>query len=369
MCIRDRRAGYRFYPEAYQWLSKVPEAHRDEEVMTWQIRVALRSQTWSRVIESIEALPASLREQEQWQFWRAVALQHVGRDVAARPIFRKLAKQTGYYGFLAADRVGAEYALPSRSDGSLPEVNATDIATIRHDPWFRLAKALYRLEHYPDAREIFEHRLRQVNSDYMPAIAHWAQEVGWPDRVAVLIARMGKQRDPDWFSARYPQPYLDAVRHAATEQSIPEAWIYGVMRRESLFMPDVGSRAGAQGLMQFMPDTASWINRQAGLNIAPLDLHDPQVSIRLGGAYLGYLYDRFDQQYALASAAYNAGQGRVKRWMPDKPMPGAVWVDTIVFDETRAYSKAVLEAMIIYQWRSGAVENRLSDFLPIVVGD
>jgi soluble lytic murein transglycosylase len=76
--------------------------------------------------------------------------------------------------------------------------------------------------------------------------------------------------------------------------------------------------------------------------------------------------ERFDNRYPQATAAYNAGPGRARDWLPDVPLPGDVWVDTILFDETRAYARAVLAGMVIYHWRLTGSPQRLGTLLPVI---
>ncbi|MGM0517091.1 MAG: transglycosylase SLT domain-containing protein [Pseudomonadota bacterium] len=360
------KAAYRYEPQAYRWLREVPVAARDAEVWTWTVRSALRRLDWVHVKEAIDAMPAELVEEREWRYWRAVAEAELGQVTAARPVWRELAETPDFHGFLAAERLGLPYAFPEENGAAIPSPDEQALARVASNPWLVLAFALHRIDHPEDARRVFEHEFKQLAEADYPALAALAHQAGWNDRLAVLIARMGRVHDPDWYAARFPLPYRELVARFAEQQSIDPDWIYSIMRRESLFMRDIGSGAGAQGLMQLMPSTARWINRQAGLHISPLTLTDPEVNIELGAAYLAHMAERFDGRYPLAIAAYNAGPGRIGDWLPAVPLPGDVWVDTILFDETRAYTRAVLAAMVTYQWRREGEPDRLGRLLPVV---
>ncbi len=360
------KAGYLYEPQAYEWLREVPAEARDEEVWTWTVRSALRHLDWARVKEAIDAMPEELAEDREWRYWRAVADSHLGQEVAARPVWRDLARTPDYHGFLAADRLGLEYPLPERNGATLPEPEDEALARLTSRPGMMLAFALHQLDRPEDARRLFEHDYRSVPEELLPSLTWLAHRVDWHDRVAVLIARMDRQHDPEWYAARFALPHRELVEAQADEQSIDPDWIYAIMRRESLFMRDIGSGAGAQGLMQLMPDTARWVNRKAGLHLSPLALDDPETNIALGSAYLGHMAERFDGRYPLAIAAYNAGPGRIGDWLPEVPLPGDVWVDTILFDETRAYARAVLAGMVTYQWRREGRADRLGLLLPVI---
>ncbi|QGT77842.1 transglycosylase SLT domain-containing protein [Guyparkeria halophila] len=359
------KAAYRHERQGHEWLTEVPLADRDEEVWTWTVRSALRHLDWSRVKASIDAMPAELAERREWRYWRAVADEHLGQSTAARAAWRELADTPDYHGFLAADRLGLGYPLPAEQNGP-PAPPDEAVAALRERPWLALAFALHRLDRPEDARRLFNHEIDQIDDALLPALAYLAHAGEWHDRASVVIARMDKLHDPAWYPTRFALPHRAIVEAQAERQGVPTEWVYSIMRRESLFMWDIGSGAGAQGLMQLMPATARWINRQAGLGLSPRQLADPGTNVALGTAYIGNMAERFGGQYPLATAAYNAGPGRIGDWLPAVPLPGDVWVDTILFDETRAYAQAVLAGMVTYRWRLTGEPRRLGELLSVV---
>jgi soluble lytic murein transglycosylase len=341
------KAAYTRMPQAYDWLKALPDSVQNEETLTWRARAALRVENWQNLKEAIAAMPVDLAQESEWQYWWARADAALGETKAADARWRALLHEPDYYGFLAADRLGMAY--PWAKHPPLPKVSTSTVAAI---PAVQLAFYLRAAGLTDDARRAFGAALNDVPSDQLPALTVLAEQAQWYDRVSITIAKMHKQNDPAWFAARFPMPWPNVVAQQAKAQGVDANWLYAMIRRESLFMSDVGSGVGAQGLMQLMPRTASWINRKADLGLNNLDLHDPATSITLGSAYLSYLRDRFPGQLPLAIAAYNAGPGRVKQWLPETQiMPGDVWVDTILFDETRNYVRAVLAATVIYAWR------------------
>lgn len=116
-------------------------------------------------------------------------------------------------------------------------------------------------------------------------------------------------------------------------------------------MPDAKSPSGALGVMQLMPATAKIVARQLGLSYANnTSLIKPDLNIRLGTHYLGQMLRKFDNNRILASAAYNAGPGRVNQWL-DPSIPFDVWIEIIPFTETRNYVQNVLMFSSIYSRR------------------
>jgi soluble lytic murein transglycosylase len=126
------------------------------------------------------------------------------------------------------------------------------------------------------------------------------------------------------------------------------------MRQESAFMHDANSSAGARGLMQLMPATAREVARKFGLgSTSGGEILDPGKNIALGTGYLRMMLDRFDNNMTLATASYNAGPHRARKWQYDKPLPADIWVELIPFDETRSYVKRVMTYASIYDRRLG----------------
>ncbi|MGC8697682.1 MAG: transglycosylase SLT domain-containing protein, partial [Halothiobacillus sp.] len=344
------KAAYARLPQAYDWLMALPAAAQNQETQTWAARTALRQEDWPKLKAAIAAMPVDLAQIPEWQYWWARADAELGDTDGATARWQALTLTPDYYGFLAADRLGIRYPWPK-----IPPLPPLDTREAKQNPMVELAFTLRAADLPDDARRAFSAALDALPAAQIPALTLLAEQAGWHDRVSIAIARMKKQDDPTWFAARYPTPWQSIVDAKAQAQGVAPNWLYAVIRRESLFMSDVGSDAGAQGLMQLMPSTARWINRKADLGLASFDLHDPETSITLGSAYLAYLNDRYAGQMPLAIAAYNAGPGRVKQWLPEqRPLPGDVWVDTILFDETRNYVRAVLSATLIYAWREAA---------------
>ncbi len=129
--------------------------------------------------------------------------------------------------------------------------------------------------------------------------------------------------------------------------------VLGVTRQESSFDPQAHSGAGARGMMQLMPSTASIVARRAGLGAGSLD--DPDYNMRVGSTYLQQLVDQFSGSYVLAAAAYNAGPGRPTQWVAVCGDPRNTstdpldFIECIPFSETRDYVMRVMENTQIYR--------------------
>ena len=148
----------------------------------------------------------------------------------------------------------------------------------------------------------------------------------------------------------FPLSYRETVISAADKNNIPPALLYALIKAESNFDPAATSPKGAKGLMQLMDETALWCSEKSDIPLT--DIHSPEENIALGAYYLGYLLSMFDGQTALAVAAYNAGQGRVNRWLSDSAYsPDGKTLSEIPFPETDRYVKKVSLYQKIYEKR------------------
>jgi soluble lytic murein transglycosylase len=191
---------------------------------------------------------------------------------------------------------------------------------------------------------------------------NWARR-GMDDRellVAAEFARMNELWDRAINSAdrtvgmhdfqlRFLAPYRGAFGEQARAQGLEEYWVLGLVRQESRFIVNARSSAGASGLMQLMPATARWVAKKLGMrDFTPAQVNEVEVNIALGTSYLRYVLDELEGSPVLAAAAYNAGPGRARRWKADRPLEGAIYAESIPFNETRDYVKKVMSNTVYY---------------------
>jgi soluble lytic murein transglycosylase len=141
----------------------------------------------------------------------------------------------------------------------------------------------------------------------------------------------------------YPLKYTATIREVSEENGLDPAFVAGVIYTESRFRPDAESRREAYGLMQLLPESARFIQRKSGIEG---DYRDPEVNIRLGTWFLGYLKDQYNGDERLMLAAYNSGEGNVDAWVSEE---GFDIAKDIPFKETRKYVDRALESQETYQ--------------------
>ncbi len=189
--------------------------------------------------------------------------------------------------------------------------------------------------------------IRNFNDAQLLAAAEVAYRHGLYDRAINTAIKTVSQHN---FNLRYLAPYREQMREVLRYQELDEAFVYGLIRQESRFISDIKSSAGAMGLMQLMPATAKWVAGKLGMqNFHNHLVTDINTNLRLGTYYLKHVLTIFNNQPLLAAAAYNAGPGRAKQWRDDiRPLEGAIYAETIPFNETRDYVKVVLNNSMYY---------------------
>lgn len=166
--------------------------------------------------------------------------------------------------------------------------------------------------------------------------------------VAVALAMPLFRRAVNEFTL--PLAYSDVIREQAAAKHLDPALIAAVIYAETKFDPRT-SAAGAEGLMQIMPQTAEYLAHRSGATTFTVaDLGTPSVNIAYGSYYLRYLLNEYSGSEMLALAAYNGGEANVSRWISRERSEGRpLTIDEIPFTQTRAYVQKVLGAQQDYR--------------------
>jgi len=336
------QAAQRHMDEALDWYLRAGNVPMSDDVGQWKVRAALRAQDWGAVRAAIEKMPPALAEQPTWTYWLGRAYRAGGRTAEADTLFARVAGQPHFYGNLADEELGRTVTPPPKT---IPP-RAEELASIESRTGIQRALALFNLDLRTEGVREWNWALRGMNDRELLAAAAVANRAGVYDRA---ISAADRTRDEHDYTLRYLSPFSDQVRPAARTQALDDAWVYGLMRQESRFVTNAHSSAGASGLMQLMPATARWVAKKIGLT----DYHhgqvnDTETNLLLGTSYMRMVMESLDNSPVLASAGYNAGPGRARRWMSERPLEGAVYAETIPFNETRDYVKKVMSNSLYY---------------------
>ncbi|WP_432722370.1 transglycosylase SLT domain-containing protein [Jeongeupia wiesaeckerbachi] len=321
---------------ASSWFARGGSAELDEAGRFWSVRAALRVRDFKTVLSRIDAMPADDLQLSVWRYWKAEALKAQGRGTEAQPLLLGLTDGDDFYSLLAREEIGpVAGASPQHKRAEAAEVRA-----IENVPGIRRALALYAQNWRVEGTREWSSAIKGMNDSQMLAAATLADARGLYDRSIDTAERLKPLSDP---TLRYPYPWRNVVTRAAQEQGLDPAWVYGLIRQESRFVPDIRSSAGAAGLMQLMPGTAKWVAGKMGRKRFDLsEVTDIPTNVSMGTFYLRYLLDRLDDHPVLVTAGYNAGPGRARNWQNDDALDAAIYIETIPFDETRNYVKKVL---------------------------
>lgn len=147
----------------------------------------------------------------------------------------------------------------------------------------------------------------------------------------------------------YPELWWPEVQTAA-KYTWDARVFHALVREESNFNPQIRSHAGACGLSQLMPTTASGSAKRMGLVFRSADIWNPAINLKIGAWYLNTLHTRYHDNSAVALAGYNAGELNADRWLAAHPdWPTDAYVESITFRETRHYVKRVLSTWQTYR--------------------
>jgi soluble lytic murein transglycosylase len=342
------RAAWRHMPEAADWFTQVSASVFNKEAREWRVRTALRAENWQAALKYIKGLPKNERQSEEWLYWRARSLEAMNQSTAAKLIYGKLADHTSYYGFQAAEKLGREYIFTN--EPVIDEAAARNVDLLVQEPAFQRIHELYEIGRITDAFREWRFEIGRMSADEKRVAARLAHNWEWHFTAIMTTAQAGHFADLD---LRFPLLYLDEINVEAERQKLTPSLVYGVIRRESAFREAAVSPAGALGLMQVMPRTARKMSKKMGLRkLSRTQIKKAHYNIKLGSRYLRQVLDQYDNHEILATASYNAGPYRVKKWLPEENVLAAdIWVDSITFDETREYVKAVLFYSTIFDWK------------------
>jgi soluble lytic murein transglycosylase len=341
------------------WFSKIKPEFYNEVLLDWQIRYALRQEQWQRVQYLINR--SKDKDNPCWQYWLARAKEANGNQEAARQIYQSLAKTRNYYGFLSSLRL--------KKKPSFQNENISHQASLLrpYRPITDNVKSLYQSNQPVQASRLLNDFMLELPKNEKSALIYWiANTLQWHGKSVHLSNNPELANE---LSLRFPLAYANDINAYSKNYLVPREFIYAIIRQESGFRLEVVSPAGARGLMQVMPTTASVIAKQEKIPYQDkVQLFTSQKNINLGVAYLRHLGKRFNRHPLLIAAAYNAGPRQVVNWVKNQPtQPIDIWIETLPWRETRNYLKNIIAFYTVYQYRLNQKPD-LSDFMKPLKG-
>lgn len=350
-------------PRSAERLNAVPAVSYDARLHEWRAREAMARSDWPAALRAIRAMGAEQRAESRWTYFEARLAEQAGERAAAQSLYRRAATKPEFHGFLAADRIGADYPLCPLRPVDAPALRAQVAA----DPALVRAFGLYALQRGGWAEREWKDALSRFDDAQRRIAVEAAQANGWWDRAVFALGKTpsGEPRPDELrlYHLRFPLHHDATIRRAASAHRIDPAWVAAEIRAESVFNPNARSPANAMGLMQLIPSTGMATARDLGLQWpGPDALYDPDFNITLGTAHLRELLNRYGGTPYEAMAGYNAGPAPLKRWQSQRPgMDADYWIETISYKETRDYVARVLAFSVLYDWRMDGSARRVSD--------
>ncbi len=284
-------------------------------------------------------------------YWYGRTLADAGDTKGAAQTFGALVSEFPYGFYAMSYRRGAKI----KDDEGYP-IPADLCAILPMPAGFERAKMLISLGLYEEATMELSSARRRLseNTRMIPGLARLYLEMGNFHAAFSLLKdkNLGlpdKSTIAEWGIA-YPLAFREEVAANAQRCGIPEWLVYAVIRAESNYFPKALSPAGAVGLMQIMPATATAVAKGGGeqCNIDRLLL--PEFNIRMGVKHLKDMLALYNGDEVMAVAAYNAGSGNVNRWRKAfGKLPREIFIENIPYPETREYVKKVLAWAEIYR--------------------
>lgn len=352
-----------YLPDSARRLNAVPDVAYDARLHEWRVREAMARSDWNAALAAVRKMAPEQRRDSRWRYFEARLLEIGGDKANAAILYRDAANKPEFHGFLAADRIGAPYALCPWT----PKTDAAAKTAVARDPAMLRAMQLYRLERATWAEREWNEALARFTPEQRRIAVDIAQDNGWFDRGVFGLIHVGGKSYPEesrLYELRFPLHHDSAIRREAAKHNIDPTWVAAEIRAESVFNPKARSHADARGLMQVLPGTGAGIAKRLGLPWRGGEsLYEPEFNISLGTAYLRELEDKYGMAY-IAIAAYNAGPAPVARWRSQRPdMDADFWIETISYKETRDYVARILAFSVIYDWRLNGNAMPITDRL------
>jgi soluble lytic murein transglycosylase len=345
----------------YDQLYKMTSARPARVDVLWRMAIAsLRAGNRSRALKELQQVlklkPDSETERAAL-FWLAFAHDAAGSRSLAESQWRSLAtlQPFTYYGERAARRIGA--ALPAATL-TFPVLSLN--AAVTDHPDYRAAVLLSHSGMVSDAA-IYARRLNGAfrKDDAVALLAARASEAAgdYSSASTLMSAYFGPylQRPagnlpPDFWTLAYPRAYWTEISAAGARHKVDPLLMLGLSRQESHFDRMARSPVGAVGLFQVMPYTAVELDPSFSNDKAMERLVEPEVSAELAAKLIASLQARFGGELAPTIASYNADKERVQVWWEAaKGLPEELFIDSIPYQQTRAYVRQVLANYQMYR--------------------
>gem|GEM_PF-6807917 len=311
------------------------------------LQVFLMQKDWNLIKKTFHYLVknGSLSSQAQY----ALVLSCVSQGKEKRSLLKLVYKQTEhlYFHALAAALLRLPLKLPPVQIPHSPQPsNTSDLS---------LLKTYVDAQLFSYAERIFRTRSSSWTDSQLYEASDLMITIGNPHVVLSALSAQSDYTNYSFLIRYYPRAFWNIVRKQAYTYNIPAYLLLAIAREESRFSPTVRSAAGAVGIMQILPSTATEVAKKEHIDI--FDLTSVTDNFHLGSIYLTQLIKKWST-FSLSLAAYNAGSHRLSSWIKEYSYSPILFVEAIPFRETRRYVRKVLSSYIYYQYIFHTVNMR-----------
>ena len=299
----------------------------------------------------------------RYSFWLSLTHKNLDEQEQARLELESLTKEDpiGYYGLLAHRELNMPVTVEGLHKAMDNQIQEPDIK-----PDFRglLDRPFVEWLIAVGEKDVANNYLDQISEAYRKRAdqdeATWVGLFRYYARSGVYLSlynQLGKlepiqrnsilNRHPELV---FPTPYQGYVNSASNRYGVSSELIYSIMRQESAFNPEARSPADAFGLMQLLPEVARRTAEEHQVNFKEAhDLYEPHINIPIGSAYLRELWDKFNGQFILTVASYNASEEAIYGWLRTRFRGNTLeFIEDIPYEETRGYVRLVMRNLVFY---------------------
>jgi len=354
-------AAKRHEPEAGLWFQKADFSTLTHEQISWYARAMLRQKDWAGLLTVVEQMPVAIAEEARWRYWKARALIALKKNKPeALELLHDLAPERHYYGWIAQDEIKRYKPKPLLHY----KPKKAEVDAIAKLAGVQRAQALLNLDLRSEGKREWFKAIKGFDDKKLLAAAAYANRQEWFD---LAVNTADATREYHDFSMRYLMPYKSLMKKAAKTHRVDLAWVHGITRQESRFMHYAKSRVGAAGLMQLMPTTARWAAKRAGVNNYKRKMiYDLDTNVTIGTFYLSDTLSSLRNSKVMATAGYNAGPSRARKWQASQPLEGAIYAETIPFNETRVYVQRVMANTHMYAKQLKQSKKKLKQRMGVI---
>jgi soluble lytic murein transglycosylase len=310
------------------------------------------SDTARRRFEGLAAQQRDPLDRLAARYWAARALEARDPGGAAR---ERAAIATeypfSYYGWRAGATGGGRTKGREPIDDGAPALDERDLLPARALIAAGLpAAGLEALARPAGRARNVDDRIAVARAQHAAGDYHAAQSL-LVGAYAGSLARGVVAGQEELWTLAWPDAFAAERRVAMPRDAVIDPWLVAsILREESGYRREVVSVSGAVGLLQLMPDTAARLAAEAGVpDFTAARLVEPELNLRLGAFYLDRLARRFGGSLEPTIASYNAGPEAVTSWRRGVVPGDDEWVESIPYEETRAYVKRVLRSLHVHR--------------------